>query len=75
LTGEGVIYLYTDHSSRTYVDAEMIEVVVSVSWQDRNGRIMGEDLDLDGTLDGGEDTNSDGELSSPVSLRTFITRR
>lgn len=48
------------------------EVWVTYSWQQNNGRIVGEDLDLDGVLDGGEDSNGNGRLDSPVQLVTYI---
>ncbi|OQX85148.1 MAG: hypothetical protein B6D55_07830 [Candidatus Omnitrophica bacterium 4484_70.2] len=38
-------------------------------------RIIGEDLDLDGVLDSGEDRNGNGRLDSPVELTTLVTSR
>lgn len=38
-------------------------------------RIVGEDLDLDGVLDSGEDENGNGRLDSPVELTTLVTSR
>jgi len=38
-------------------------------------RIIGEDLDLDGILDSGEDRNGNGRLDSPVELTTLVTSR
>ena len=68
MTGKGRIYLDTSN-------AELIEIEVVVSWEDRYGRIIGEDLDLDGELDGGEDSNGDSKLSSIVTLMSMVTRR
>lgn len=68
LTGKGVVYI--DSSN-----AELLVVEVVVCWKNKYNRILGEDLDLDGVLDAGEDTNGDLEISSPVKLISMITRR
>jgi len=60
-----------------YVDdtnPELIEVVVSVCWRQGN-RIIGEDTDLDGVLDSGEDANGNGIIDSTVGLTTRIANR
>ena len=67
-TGKGVSYV-------TVLDAKNTEVVVSVSWRQKNGRVYGEDKNLDGVLNGGEDANSDGKLNSPVDMATRIFKR
>lgn len=64
-TGMGLVSISTANS-------EYLEVDVKVSWQDDAGRIIGEDLDLDGVLDDGEDANGNGELDSPLTLTTYI---
>jgi Tfp pilus assembly protein PilV len=53
---------------------ELLEVTVSICWKHRN-RVIGEDSDLDGVLDFGEDTNSNGIIDSPVTLTTKIANR
>lgn len=61
-----------------YVDSanpELLEVTVSVCWQERNNRIIGEDLNLDGVLNAGEDTNGNGIIDSPVELVTRIANK
>ena len=61
----------------SYVDdstADLLEVTVTVCWQQQNGRIYGEDINLNGQLDGGEDTNGNGILDSPVKLVSKIFR-
>ncbi len=60
-----------------YVDdtnPELLQVTVSVCWKHRN-RVIGEDRDLDGVLDSGEDANSNGIIDSPVQLKTRIANR
>lgn len=54
---------------------DYLEISVSVSWTERTNKIVGEDADLDGVLDGGEDSNSDGRLSSPAELVTIMVNR
>lgn len=68
LRGKGVIYIDASNS-------ELLEVEVVVCWRDNFDRIIGEDLDLDGVLDSGEDINANGKIDSPVRLVTFYTRR
>lgn len=65
INGVGVVYV--DNSN-----PDLIEVSLSFSWKESNGRILGEDLDLDGAIDIGEDVNNNGELDSIVGLRTVI---
>ena len=55
---------------------ELLEIAITVSWDDRYDRRIGErDSDLDGVLDPAEDLNGDGEFTSPVTLKSMITRR
>ncbi len=68
VTGQGAIYINTSNP-------DLLEVEVVISWQDKYGRIIGEDTDLDGTLDTGEDQDSNNRLSSPVTLTTLIAER
>lgn len=59
----------------TYIDSsdpDHVVVTVSFSWRERSGRIIGEDADLDGTLDVGEDANGNGQLDSEVEMTTVI---
>ncbi len=67
-TGKGISYV-------TAVDAKNIQIVVSVSWKQKNGRVYGEDKNLDGVLNAGEDKNLDGRLNSPVDVSTQIFDR
>ena len=68
LAGKGIIYI--DSSN-----ADLLEVEIVISWQNKYGRIIGEDLDLDGTLDTGEDVNGDSKLSSIATLVSQIAER
>jgi len=59
----------------TYIDDStpgILTITASVSWRQRNGRTIGEDADLDGQLDTGEDANGNGQLNSII---TFSTQR
>lgn len=66
--GKGVIYI---NSTNT----DLLQVDVVVSWQEPNQRIIGEDLNFNGALDGGEDVNGNGVLDSPVHFTTLIARK
>ena len=54
---------------------ELLEVYIAVCWKSFDGRVIGEDVNLDGNLAAAEDVNSNNKIDSPVSLATFITRR
>lgn len=62
--------VYVDNS-----DSDLLEITISVCWRQRGNRIIGEDLDLDGSLDAGEDSNANGIIDSPAQLITLITQR
>jgi len=53
------------------VDDHVI-VHVSFSWQERRGRVMGEDKNLNGVLNAGEDANGNGLLDSTVEMTTQV---
>ncbi len=60
-----------------YIDdtnPELLEVTISVCWL-QGDKVIGEDLDLDGVLDAGEDVNGNGIIDSPVELITRIANR
>jgi Tfp pilus assembly protein PilV len=60
----------------TYIDdtePDMLTVTATLCWKEKNGRVMGEDKDLDGQLDSGEDANSNGMLDSPVTVVTRVS--
>jgi prepilin-type N-terminal cleavage/methylation domain-containing protein len=56
----------------TTVSASLLQADIVVSFQYKGGRIYGEDLDLDGTLDAGEDANGNGVLDSGIKFSTYI---
>ncbi len=67
-TGKGIIYIDSSNS-------DLLQIEVDVSFRTRRGRIIGEDLNLDGVLDAGEDTNGNGQLDSPVKLICYLAER
>ena len=68
IDGIGVVYIDSSNAS-------LLEIKVVVSWRDRYGRMIGEDINLNGMLDTGEDLNSNGEIDSMVSLTTLLAER
>ena len=50
----------------------LLTITISFSWRQYNGRIIGEDTNVNGVLNAGEDLNANGILDSPVQLRTTI---
>lgn len=71
ITGMGVIYIDEFFSG----DSGLLRVKIVASWEDKNGRIIGGDFDLDGEIDAGEPVDSDGDLSSIAALISFIASR
>lgn len=67
LNGKGKVYVGGS--------AELLEIEIVVCWQDKYNRIIGEDKDLDGVLDVGEDIDGNSKISSPVTVVTGLTRR
>ncbi len=65
LNGKGVIYI-----NNTNPDLLVIKVVFC--WKQQGGRLIGEDADLDGVLDAGEDKNANGQLDSYVQVVTNL---
>jgi prepilin-type N-terminal cleavage/methylation domain-containing protein len=68
-TSIGVVYV--DDT----LNAEFLDVTVSVCWRQGN-RIIGEDANLNGVLDSGEDTMiANGIIDSPVQLKTQVANK
>jgi len=60
-----------------YIDdtnPEFLVVTVSICWQQGN-RLIGEDLNLNGSLDAGEDINANNIIDSTVKLVTQVANR
>ncbi len=60
-----------------YVDdsnPELLEITVEVCWRQGN-RVIGEDENLNGILDAGEDVNGNGRIDSPVELVARVANR
>ena len=68
--GKGVIYI--DSSN-----ANLLEVSVVVCWKNKDGRVIGEDTNLNGVLDAGEDLSSpvNNKLDSKATLVLKIAKR
>ena len=66
--GNGAVYLQA-------ISPDVLQVDIVVSWRDKGNDVVGEDKNLNGILDGGEDLNNNGRLDSPTSLTALIARR
>jgi prepilin-type N-terminal cleavage/methylation domain-containing protein len=65
------------NKGRVYVDdsnPEMLIVTISVCWRQKN-RVFGEDQNLNGELDAGEDISNPGIIDSPVQLVMLVVNR
>lgn len=56
-------------------DPDLLKITVTICWKQVGGRIIGEDLNLDGDLDTGEDSNGNEQLDSPVQIVTLMAKR
>ncbi len=65
LDGIGVIYVDT-------ANTKLVEVKVVFCWRLADGRVAGEDTNLNGILNTGEDKNGNGQLDSYVQVITRI---
>lgn len=52
----------------------LLKAYISVCWRSADGRIVGEDANLDANLSPSEDTNPNNRIDSPVNISTFIAR-
>ncbi len=55
------------------INPYILQVTLNVCWQQGRGRVFGEDRDLDGQIDAGEDLNANGILDSPAQVVTLIS--
>ncbi len=51
------------------------KATVSISYKIRGERVIGEDSNLNGILDSGEDLNSDNRLTSQAEVTTIIAKK
>ena len=63
----GIGVIYVDDST-----AKLLEVKLVYCWRLYTGRVVGEDKNLNGALDAGEDQNGDGQINSDVQIITQI---
>lgn len=65
LTGMGKIYVDD-------TDPELLVIKVVYCWRQSNSRVIGEDTNLNGVLNAGEDKNGNGQIDSYVQVQTQI---
>jgi prepilin-type N-terminal cleavage/methylation domain-containing protein len=70
----GVYYVAKMKDVNNTVLDDLLDVEVAVSSKAGN-RFLGEDLNLNGVLDTGEDTDNNNKISSPVTLKTLIFKQ
>ena len=67
-TGKGVIYIDSSNAS-------LLTIEIDVSWKDRDGRVIGQDANLNGTIEAGEDPDGNSKLDSTVKIITQLAKR
>ncbi|MFH0754627.1 MAG: hypothetical protein V2A70_08680 [Candidatus Omnitrophota bacterium] len=65
VTGRGVIYVNNSNS-------KLLQVKVVYCVQIPGGRVLGEDVNLNGVLNTGEDQNANAQIDSPIQMLTKI---
>jgi prepilin-type N-terminal cleavage/methylation domain-containing protein len=68
--GTSLVCYVQDHP--TVNDIKIVRIVVS--YRGKSNRVIGEDQNLNGVLDGGEDRDANGRLSSLCEMTTFVAR-
>jgi prepilin-type N-terminal cleavage/methylation domain-containing protein len=68
LTGRGVSYVDD-------TDPQLLQITVSASWRQTNGRIFGEDKNFNGLIEAGEDKNGNNMLDSTVEATAAIFQK
>ena len=66
----GIAYIDIDNTTTP----KILTATVSVCWK-QGDKIIGEDVNLNGVLNAGEDTNGNGLIDSPMELITQIANR
>jgi len=57
------------------INPNLLEITVTVCWRQKGGRVFGEDDNLNGSMDMGEDKNGNSVLDSPTKLVTLVASR
>lgn len=67
INGQGVSYV-----EDVVTDPKLLKVTISFSWKQKSGLLVGEDDDLDGQLDAGEDKNANNMLDSIAQVVSYV---
>ncbi len=67
ISGQGVSYV-----EDVVTDPKLLKVTISFSWKQKSGLLVGEDDDLDGQLDAGEDKNANNLLDSIAQAVSYV---
>ena len=71
-----MVYSYRVLVAVNVINPDLLEVTVTVCWQEKNLRIYGEDINFNNQLEPGEDTPPpNGRMDSPVQIISFIYNR
>jgi len=68
------IYVTNLDPGTTATTTCLLKVKAVICWRDKN-RVFGEDQNLNGVLDAGEDINKNGEIDSPCQAETVLVRK
>lgn len=68
LSGMGVSYVDD-------TDPNLLKITVTFCWKQYSGLIVGEDKNLNGQLNAGEDKNGNNLLDSPTTMVSYVYKR
>ena len=67
--------LLVEYKLVTYGSVNAVEVTMDPIWREGQNRMIGEDANLNGVLNAGEDRNGNGRLDSPSQITIRIAQR
>ena len=68
LNGKGVVYIDSSNP-------DLLVIEVNICWREKDNRIIGEDTNLNGVLDVGENEDGDEQIDSIVKLVTLLAEK
>lgn len=72
---DGSCYIDVERATSNSTDIDVINIRLVMCWREMIGRIIGEDINLNGKFELTEDTNNNSRLDSPCVIETAIAKQ